>query len=465
MGAWTIVGLLALAALAAIAVCWLLRLSAKVLRPARIPSGIAALCVAAILYGGDKSTPRGVPPPRSAPVVVRPADAEKSISNWNAHGAWRKSFWFPFDGDWVFPDGTNRLHGVEIISQGRLWRTPFDTNAVADAGIPLAIVPGLTAFAAEHTPSNSYRFVWTDAAARRDTNELVTASVELFRNGDIAVETNGVATLLPCELPYAHDGFGQDEEWVQANFTNAEEVLETGYAQWVDAQVGHNLTNGLYKLTATLLEDPPETIRLSVGGRSIAVTNAGEYAFLLEKGTRYPITVFPRDATNFQYGACDDVGPQMRGAQSESRRAAGSRRAAMPRLGWTPSSALCLTAHVDDAGLIIVCPAANDGYVVYRPQLTIMPDYVYNPPLPMMFIADVYDAPEGMHFSFDWECGDRQEIGPCFTWDDNEGLNAASLTATCGDIVLHGSVSAVRDIQESSIALEGEACSSPRKRT
>ncbi len=85
---------------------------------------------------------------------------------------------------------------------------------------------------------NSYRFVWTDAAINRDTNNLVTASIELFRNGDVSVATNGVTTFSERELPFDHDGYGQDAEWVAANFTNATEILAVGYPQWVDAQVG-----------------------------------------------------------------------------------------------------------------------------------------------------------------------------------------------------------------------------------
>ena len=46
--------------------------------------------------------------------------------------------------------------------------------------------------------------------------------------------------------------FGQDAEWVTANFTNATEILAVGYPQWVDAQIGEGLTNGLYKFTATI---------------------------------------------------------------------------------------------------------------------------------------------------------------------------------------------------------------------
>ncbi len=95
------------------------------------------------------------------------------------------------------------------------------------------------------TVPNFYRFVWYDAAINRDTNDLATFTFELFRNGDVSVTTNGVAAHLPRELPFPHDGFGQDDEWVSANFTNATEILAVGYPQWVDAQVGTGLTNGL----------------------------------------------------------------------------------------------------------------------------------------------------------------------------------------------------------------------------
>ena len=108
------------------------------------------------------------------------------------------------------------------------------------------------------------------------------------------------------ELPFAHVGFGQDAEWVAANFTNATEILAMGYPQWVDAQVGCGLENGLYMLTATLVEDPPETTWLTVGDYSVAVTNAGEYAFLLEKAVEYQIEISPSDA-GFTFAVVDDA--------------------------------------------------------------------------------------------------------------------------------------------------------------
>ena len=66
--------------------------------------------------------------------------AERMAANWNIRGVWKDSFWLPFDDGWVFPCGTNHLSGVEVVSCGQIWPTPFDTNAVASAGLPFEIV-------------------------------------------------------------------------------------------------------------------------------------------------------------------------------------------------------------------------------------------------------------------------------------------------------------------------------------
>ena len=41
---------------------------------------------------------------------------------------------------------------------------------------------------------------------------VVGRGIELFRNGGVAVTTNGVTTVTPRELPFEHDGYGQDGE-------------------------------------------------------------------------------------------------------------------------------------------------------------------------------------------------------------------------------------------------------------
>ena len=299
---------------------------------------VCSFLLVGILVGGDKTNSVGSLPPQQmvAPVERQGSDprltglptngnlasemhlvqpqttrTERRFANWNARGAWQDSFWLPFADGWVFPHGSNHLSGVEVVSFGQLWTVPFGASAVASIGEPVSIVPGLSSFAYEFTPSNSYRFVWTDAAINRDTNNLVSAALELFRNGDVSVTTNGVAAYLPRELPFQHDGFGLDAEWVTANFTNATEILSVGYPQWVDAQVGEGLTNGLYKFTATIHDDPPETVQLVVGDLSVAVSNAGEYVFILEKGMDYEYGIIPF-MTNVSYSAVDDV-PQTRG--------------------------------------------------------------------------------------------------------------------------------------------------------
>ena len=265
-----------------------------------------SLLAISILYGGGKtnSLPRMMTR-SSAPTQL--TYAQKKAQNWNIRGAWKDSFWLKFADGWRFPCGTNHLCGVEVISYGELWQTPLDNNAVASLGAPAEIVPTLSSFLYEFTPSNSYRFTWVNAAINRDTNNLITASLELFRNGDILSITNGISNYKERELPFPHDGFGQDDEWVTANFTNATEILSIGYHDWVDAQVGAGLENGLYKLIVTVPETPPETTQLCVGDYSVAVTNTGNYVFLLEKGVKYPLSVFSRDFTNITYSAVDDI--------------------------------------------------------------------------------------------------------------------------------------------------------------
>ena len=334
--------------------------------------------------------------------------AERKAANWNVRGAWKDSFWLQFEDGWVFPWGTNHLSGVEVVSYGQIWATPFDTNAIASAGLPFEIVRGLTTFGYELTPSNSYRFVWTDAAINRDTNNLVTAALELFRNGDVSITTNGVATHLPRELPFPHDGFGQDDVWVTANFTNATEILAVGYPQWVDAQVGEGLTNGLYKLSVAVADDPPETTLLSVGDLSVAVTNAGEYVFLLEKGPAYDLTVFP-PSSNVTISAVDDV-PTTRG-QPMMRSFGG-----VDGGQWVPDSGNFWTNY-----------AAGMGYarLWWLPWLCGSPDVTHIDPTagPVTFHADLLDYRGG---------------AASFLWTGSEALTIASpnsqTTAVAADL-------------------------------
>ena len=340
---------------------------------------------------------------------VQNSFAERMARNWNLRGAFDDSLWLDFEDGFLFPEGTNHLEGVEVLASGELWRTPFDTNAVATIGVAVSIVPGLSSFAYELTPSNSYRFAWTDAAVNRDTNNLVTAVLELFRNGDVSVTTNGVAAYLPRVLPFSHNGFGQDAEWVTANFTNATEILAVGYPQWVDAQVGEGLTNGLFKLSVTVADDPPETTSLTVGNLSVAVTNAGEHVFLLEKGPAYDLTMFP-PSSNVTISAVDDV-PSMRG--TPMMRSFGGADSGQ----WVPDSGEFWTDYV--AGM-------EYARLWWLPWLCGSPDVTHIDPTacPVTFHADLLDY---------------RGSAASFLWTGSEALTIASpnsqTTAVTADLV------------------------------
>ena len=307
--------------------------------------GLAALlslaAVAAAFIGGGKSdgeqqsnmpslTQTQIVP--SSPVVTTVNHVVQSprasaampfrAAKWNVRGAWNDSFRYAFADGWEFPFGTGHLDRVEVCSQGRIIPRYGSTDVIAGVGVPLQIVNPITSFGCGPTDRNSYIFSWTNAVVGRVLHEdiasaeTIDASIELFRSGNVAITTNGVTELVPRVLPFPHDGFVQDEDWVSGNFTNAAEILSIGYPQWVDAQVGENLTNGLYKFTVTVPDVPPETIQLVVGDYSVAVTNSGDYVFLLEKGKDYQYGTIPFLA-DVTCSAVDDV-PQMRGGLRSS---------------------------------------------------------------------------------------------------------------------------------------------------
>src|SRR5574344_455322 len=239
----------------------------------------------------------------------------QTIPHW-AHGVYEDGQRVSFDSDWVFPYGTGHLGSVEVMSGGAILPDGFAAEPIAAFAAHLSLVPGVSDFHYGRTPSNSYEFVWTEARDGRIGGAPFSGRIELFRNGDVAIDANGTAAILPRTLPFAHDGFGQDAAWIEANFarlqalspslTNAAEILSVGYTNWVDDQVGIDLTNGLYKFTATFSAAPPEATLLTVGDYSVAVTNAGEYTVILGKGTEYEFETNPYDDT-VEYRIQDDL--------------------------------------------------------------------------------------------------------------------------------------------------------------
>ena len=335
------------------------------------------------------------------------------LEDWHRNGAWKyKDEKIRFKHGFVFPFGTNHLSSAVVVSQGRVRSTYFDTEGIVSLGAKVAMFPGESRFAYEYKSSplpgrDSYSFIWENVFVDRMRANPMNARIELFRNGDISITTNGVQRTLPRELPFAHDGFGQDEEWVRANFTNATEILSVGYAQWVDEQVGVGLTNGLYKLTATLPEIPPETIKLCVGDYSVAVTNAGEYVFLLEKGVEYPFGTVPF-LESVEYSFEDDLDS----SEGIGGRAIKARNADSIQGVWSI-----------DGGVDVCYPSIGlQGKILWLPFLRGWPDvgHLGSAEFPKTFDAMLLDY-----------CGDKQRVS--YEWhsgSDNVKISSPNDVST-----------------------------------
>ena len=175
--------------------------------------------------------------------------------SWNRRGAWNDSFRYAFSGDWEFPFSTGHIDRGEVCSQGRIIPYYGSSNVIASVGVPLEIVNPITSFGCGPTDHNSYIFSWTNAVVGRVLHadvanaESMDASIELFRNGDIAVTTNGITTLIPRIHPSDTDGDGIPDEndpnpgvWDGDFFGPSDELPQdanTNAYCWVDVVVSN----------------------------------------------------------------------------------------------------------------------------------------------------------------------------------------------------------------------------------
>ena len=254
--------------------------------------------------------------------------------NWHLRGAYDDVTRIDLE-DWRFPLGSNSCDHLWSFVSAALRPTIRDAqHALVATDETLSAIPRQSALWLSADSPLVRRITWEDFALGRvpisttddETNamELVSAQIELHRNGDFITRANDVEKIyrrvnpfdwdgdgLPNDRdpnPYVYDGdhFGQGEGWVRTHFDDPTDVLALGYANWIDAQVGYGETNGLYKFTASFPVAPPESTLLRVGEESVVVTNAGEYVFLLEKGREYEFETIPYDPT-VEYWMQDDL--------------------------------------------------------------------------------------------------------------------------------------------------------------
>ena len=86
------------------------------------------------------------------------------------------------------------------------------SNRLVAIGTPMSAVPGLSQFWSAALPDGARRLTWQDFALNRDTNNLVSAQLELFPNGDFIARSNEVMRVYRRVNPDDWDDDGDPNE-------------------------------------------------------------------------------------------------------------------------------------------------------------------------------------------------------------------------------------------------------------
>ena len=238
------------------------------------------------------------------------------ISNWTARGAYCDWERIEFRNGFAFPVGTNFIDSVMLMAYGEIKsnlhcsRRPsaISLRSIAtsdfDFSLPsrVSLEPGVSSVTHGLTPSNSYLFAWTNCCVERSATNRVDASIELFRNGAVAItttSTNQPPTIIyqPPTPPEGFIGNGQDADWIRATFPDeATNILAKGYANWLlNDYVGINEQNGHYlaEVTIAALPEDGSPCYLVCGPYKVHVTQPGTYGFPLEVCEVYEARTYP----------------------------------------------------------------------------------------------------------------------------------------------------------------------------
>ena len=251
----------------------------------------AAIATVCAQKSGTNEPPRGASSPRviEPGPSVTPDDVERGYmlesvttnaaysyamptngtryEKWWRRGAYEDVFRLDF-GDFRFPLGTYMCDYLWAYTWGMAGARLRDaSNRVVATGVPMSAVPRRSRFWSAADEDGSRLLTWQDFALGRDTNELVSAQLELFPSGDYIARSNLVERVYrrvnpddwdddgdPNDTdpnPYVHDGdsFGPHPELPQGANSNA-------YC-WVDIVVSN--ANALVTFTGdgpSALPDP-----------------------------------------------------------------------------------------------------------------------------------------------------------------------------------------------------------------
>ena len=422
---------------------------------------VAIFVCGMIVYGSTKNNSQANVTPFQLQRQVRalsaaPTNALARVEKWWRRGAFNDGQIVRFDSDWCFPYGTNHLTRVEVWATGAVYPSLKDPTPIAELATKLSLKPHDSEVFIGRTTNNTYRVEWHNGHPNRAHDQFADASIELFRNGNVIVTENGISTMIPYDIPFAHDGIGQDETWVRANFarlqalapslTNAEEILSVGYANWVAETVIANAPNGLFCLDVSFLEDPVEVTRLVVGDYFVVVDTAGVYSFVLPKGESHLIEMsFVPEGVDFSYydayAKCNASRPRQMMRQIASSQNIHTEIAAVGESG--------------EVEIVVPDSHAISGHIAWKPSLSISPDHCLDPSYPILFYAFV-DLPLNAYPSIHWasDDGSISKTGDSLLFDGaNSSVRDITVTATCQGAILTGRISIRNVVAETWIDL------------
>ena len=137
----------------------------------------------------------------------------------------------------------------------------------------------------------------TDGDGLMDGYEIVAETNPL----DFDTDRDGLADAIDQEpLTSCGNAYGQSGPWIVAAFTNAAEVIDMGYSNYLHSVLSG--TNGIFHYTLTVTVEALDSegrAMIRVGDQFVVVNALGGYGFLLDIGPEYPIDVSPHDGATF----------------------------------------------------------------------------------------------------------------------------------------------------------------------